>query len=374
MTVRRSAAARWALVAATAAVLCAVPSILANLPVSGAEPAAGVLRQRIIDSVSQPYTGYARSQAELGLPTLPDLGDVTGLLSGLTDMRVWYQAANQNRVDVVNAIGERDVYQTPGGVYTWDFGTNLLTEIVGNEPVRLPRAGDLVPPDLARRILTMAPVDPVTSLPTRRIAGIDAAGMRLRPTDPATTVGQVDIWADPASGLPMRVEVTARGAATPILTTQFLDFSRAAPSEDTLDPPIQAAGGVSRTEAPDILSALNGQVPRFPLPSVLGGYARAAAIAGLPSVGRYGTGLASFVVLPLPRDVASSAFDSMTKAGGTSVPITRGRAVLIHIPLLTVMVEQAGFGRRSYLVAGFVDQTVVSQVATGLDALRRVTG
>jgi hypothetical protein len=356
-------------------VLCAIPSILANLPLSGAEPGAGVLRQRVIASVNQPYTGYVRSQAELGLPTLPDLGDVTGLLSGLTDMRVWYQAQNQNRVDVVNALGERDVYATPGGVYTWDYGRNLLTEIVGNESIRLPRAGDFVPPDLARRVLSLDSVDPVTSLPTRRIAGIEAAGMRLRPTDPATTVGQVDIWADPASGLPLRVEVTARGAATPILTTQFLDFSRTAPAEDTLDPPVQAAGGVSQSQAPDILSALNGQVGRFfPLPAVMGGYARQATIPGLPGVGRYGTGLASFVVLPLPRNIASSAFDTMTKAGGIPVPIPRGRAVLIHIPLLTVMVEQAGYGHRSYLVAGFVDQAVVGQVATGLAAFRRVAG
>lgn len=363
-TTRRGTLGRWALVAAIAAVLCSIPSILAALPVSGAEPSPTVLRQRIVDSATEPYTGYARSQAELGLPNLPDFSDVTSMLSGLTDMRVWYRSPERNRVDVVNTIGERDVYQTPDGVYTWDYASNLLTEIVGTEPVRLPRAGDLVPPDLARRILSMDPTDPVTSLPTRRIAGVDAAGLRLRPDGTATTVGQVDIWADPDSGIPLRVEITARGAATPIITSQFLDFDRSNPSDDTLAPPIAAAGGVSVAPAPDVLRQID-QFTRFGLPDQLAGYVRQPQIPGLPGVGRYGSGLASFVVLPLPRNVGSSAIDTMTKAGGTSVPVTRGRAVLIQIPLLTVMVEQIGF-RRTYLVAGFVDHSVIEQAASGL--------
>jgi hypothetical protein len=364
---------RWALVAVTAAVLVSIPSIVASLPISGSEPAAGVLRERIVASADEPYTGYVRSQAELGLPSLPDFSDVTSLLSGLTDMRVWYRSPSLNRVDVIDTIGERDVYQTPGGVYTWDYASNLLTEVVGDEPIRLPRAGDLVPGDLARRILSMDPVDPVVSLPTRRIAGVTAAGLRLRPTDAATTIGQVDIWADPDSGIPLRVEVTARGAAKPILTSQFMDFDRTNPDDGTLSPPIEAAGGVSVAPAPDLLRAI-GQVSRFGLPTALDGYARQPQLPGLPSVGRYGDGLASFVVLPLPRNVGSSAIDTMTKAGGIPVTVARGRAVLIKIPLLTVLVEQVGFGRRTYLVAGFVDQTALQEAAIELATIRRPFG
>ncbi|HEX4725637.1 MAG TPA: hypothetical protein VH333_24205 [Pseudonocardiaceae bacterium] len=374
MTVlRRAAMVRWALVAVTAAVLVSIPSIVASLPISGSEPAAGVLRERIVASADEPYTGYVRSQAELGLPSLPDFSDVTSLLSGLTDMRVWYRSPSLNRVDVIDTIGERDVYQTPGGVYTWDYASNLLTEVVGDEPIRLPRAGDLVPGDLARRILSMDPVDPVVSLPTRRIAGVTAAGLRLRPTDAATTIGQVDIWADPDSGIPLRVEVTARGAAKPILTSQFMDFDRTNPDDGTLSPPIEAAGGVSVAPAPDLLRAI-GQVSRFGLPTALDGYARQPQLPGLPSVGRYGDGLASFVVLPLPRNVGSSAIDTMTKAGGIPVTVARGRAVLIKIPLLTVLVEQVGFGRRTYLVAGFVDQTALQEAAIELATIRRPFG
>src|SRR5882724_1227333 len=358
---------RWSPVASTAVLACAVPAVLANLPVSSAEPGAGVLRQRVIDSAGQTYTGYVKTQAELGLPSLPQLSDVTSLLSGFTDIRVWYRSPTQNRVDVVNMLGERDVYQTPDGVYTWDYGTNLLTEIVGTEQVRLPRAGDLVPPDLARRVLAMDPIDPVVSLPPRRIAGITAAGLRLRPTDPATTVGQVDIWADPATGLPLQVEVTARGGTKPILVSQIIDVTHDNPSDATLSPPIDAAGGVSQAAAPNVLNALN-QLGRLPLPTQLAGYQLQPQIPGLPGVGRYGTGLSTFVALPIPDNVGESAQDTMTKAGGTTIHMTRGHAVLIQIPLLTVMVVDLRF--RTYLVAGFVDQATFRQAATDLDQFR----
>ena len=42
-----------------------------------------------------------------------------------------------------------------------------------------------------------------------------AAGLRMTPADPASTVGRVDIWADPSSGLPLMVEVFGRGSGRP---------------------------------------------------------------------------------------------------------------------------------------------------------------
>ncbi|HWC82675.1 MAG TPA: hypothetical protein VG756_22210 [Pseudonocardiaceae bacterium] len=363
------AARRWALVAALAALACVLPTVVASLPTGSAEPGADRLRQLVLDSADQPYVGYARAQAELGLPDLPDLGNLSGLLSGTTDIRVWYRSDQHKRVDVIDTVGERDVYTTPTGEYTWDYGIDLLTRIVGSEPVRLPEAGDLVPPDLARRVLRLDPADPVASLPTRRIAGIDAAGLRLRPTDPATTVGQVDMWVDPANGLPLRVEITPRGAAQPILTSQFLDLSQAAPDSSTLTPPVSGAGGVSTATAPDVLGALN-TLGRFPLPRLLAGYPLQPQLAGLPGVGRYGAGLATFVVLPLPGNVGSSAIRTALTAGATQLTMQRGRAVLIGIPMLSVLLEQAGFGRRTYLVAGLVTPAVLRQAATQLATLR----
>jgi hypothetical protein len=44
--------------------------------------------------------------------------------------------------------------------------------------------------------------------------------------------------------------------------------------------------------------------------------------------------------------------------------------VLIGIPMLSVLLEQAGFGRRTYLVAGLVTPAVLRQAATQLATLR----
>jgi hypothetical protein len=354
------------MVVAAAIVLCAIPSVVASLPTGRDTVSADQLRQRIVASADVPYTGYVRTQAELGLPDLPALGNVTHLLAGITDVRVWYQAPDLNRVDVIDTVGERDVYTNPAGTFTWDYGSGRLTEIIGDEPVRLPRAGDLVPPDLARRVLAMDRVDRPVALPPERIAGITADGIRLRPSDPATTVGQVDIWADPANGLPLRVAVTARGAGKPILTSQFQNVSLAEPDLSTLSPPVD--NGVARARAPDIVGII-ASFSRRRLPPTLAGYDRQPQLPGLTGVARYGAGLATFVVVPLPNNIGSSAIDSATKAGGTKVQVPRGRAVLIGIPLLKVLVEQVRF--RTYLVAGFVDQPVLRQAATELSNLRR---
>jgi hypothetical protein len=356
------------MVGVAVAVLCALPSVIAAIPVGASPIGVDQLRQRIIASTSQPFQGNAQSSADLGLPSLPDLADVTGLLSETTTMRAWYTAPNQHRVDVITGFGERDYYQTPTAEYVWDYGQNLLSELLGTAPIRLPQAEDLLPPELAWRVLQVDPTDAVTALPARRIAGVDAAGLRLRPTDPDTRIGQVDIWADPNTGLPVRVEVSQRGAGTSVLQTAFTDVSFGTPAASALTPPAGSGTGFTVARVPDLLGAL-GNVGRFTrLPEELAGYPRAPQVPGLPQIARYGTGLTSFVVLALPEGVGDSALTNAKQAGGVAVPLRFGQAELIQVPLLTVLVENRGF--RSYLIAGLVDSTVISNAAVGLDTFR----
>ena len=49
---------------------------------------------------------------------------------------------------------------------------SLFTQVIGAQPVRLPRAADLLPPALARRLLGIAAAtDRYSRLPSRRVAG-----------------------------------------------------------------------------------------------------------------------------------------------------------------------------------------------------------
>ena len=133
--------------------LCGLPAIVAALPVPGSALSPAALRARILASAGVPYQAYAESSVDLGLPELPDLGDVSTLLDGITDQEAWYRSPGEWRADVVTTAGETDTYQTGDGIYVWDYSSNVLTQIIGPQPVRLPRAGDLLAPALALRLL-----------------------------------------------------------------------------------------------------------------------------------------------------------------------------------------------------------------------------
>ena len=229
---------RWLLVATGLAITCALPAVVSALPVAAGRTAnPAELRARILASANLPYSGYVESDGALGVPNLGELSDITAMLDGTTRMRVWQASASTWRADVLSDAGERDTYQLRGKTYIWDSGSELLTEVTGNQPVRPPRAADLLPPALALRLLRDAGgTARITSLPAERIAGRDAGGLRLVPTDPATTIGQIDIWADSANGLPLQVEITGRGSGQVVLASRFLQVAFNRPSGQVLTP------------------------------------------------------------------------------------------------------------------------------------------
>ena len=197
---------RWAVVAVGLTALCAMPVLASALPPSVPKMTASQLRGRILASADESYAGYAESNATFGLPELPGLRDVTSLLDGVTKMRVWEAGPDLWRVDVLSDAGERDTYQLGSRSFIWDSGEELLTEVAGQQPLRLPRPADLVPPALAIRLLDEAGRQATYGvIPPLRVAGQSAAGLRVTPADPASTIGHIDIWAQPSSGLPLMV-------------------------------------------------------------------------------------------------------------------------------------------------------------------------
>jgi hypothetical protein len=374
--VARQRLRRWLLVAAAVSVAVALPPVIGALPAGGSTVTADDLRQRVLGSAGQGYQGYAESTGRLGIPDLPQLSDVTSLLNSTVHLRAWYAGPDRWRVDQIGLAGaERDVYRVYRGVeYVWDYGANNLTQIVGDPPLRLPRSADLVPPELARRLLALSPTDPVSALPSRRIAGLDAAGMRLVPADPETTIGSVDIWADPATGLAVQVEVTGRGAASPVLTSRFLDLSVGTPAEATLQPHLPIGAAFNSTETPDLVSAV-GNFGLGVLPAQLAGRDRRALPDGFEAVGVYGEGLSAFVALPLPRGLGGAAYNGLRDAGGAEVKLPRGgTAVALSTPLLSVMVARIQGVRRTYLLAGLDSPALIARAADELDGRIEVGG
>jgi len=362
---RRHAVQRWAAVGAVLAVLLALPLVVRAWPVQAATIDPGALRDRIRASASRPYQGYAQTSGILGLPELPRLADVTSLLSTTTELRTWYAAPDRWRVDQIGPGSEQGLYRRPEGEYRWDYTDEQVVQVVGDQPVRLPRAADLVPPDLARRLVDATVADPVTALPERRIAGVAAAGLRIVPADPNTTIGYVDVWAAPDTGLPLQVEVTARGGSRPVLRSRFLELDAHAPAEDVITPPTPRPGiGYTTTAAPDLISAIN-RFGRGRLPDTLAGKSRRTAVAGISAAGIYGAGLTELVALAAPGRIGREAYDAVVKFG-QPVAYPGGDATIISTSLLSVLVVRNSSRRQTYLVAGLVDPAVLQAAGAEL--------
>ncbi len=347
------------------------PQVPGWLPASTSAVDATALRDRILASGEQPHQGYAEVTGFLALPELPRLADLTDLLTTTTAVRSWYGSSSRWRVDVVSTGGERGVYGTPQGEFTWDYGANMVTRLVGDVRARVPRAGDLLPPDLARRMLSAAGADPVRSLPDREIAGRAAAGLRLSPSDPATTIGHVDVWADPATGLPVAVEVTARGAGRPVLTTRFLELTTTPPTAEVLTPKSPPGGGFTVVTAPDLAAVLGARRAFRPLPRLAGRALREADAGGVLGVGVYGTGLSAFVALPVPREVGGDVAGAITSAGGVTDKLPGGEAFHLSIMPLSVVAVRSYDQRRWYLLAGLATPELLLDAAAELSVLRR---
>jgi hypothetical protein len=111
-----------------------------------------------------------------------------------------------------------------------------------------------------------------------------------------------------------------------------------------------------------VAGVLNGFGP--PLPGQLAGLSRVTNPGGLTDVAAYGTGLARFVVVPLPLSTGTTAMAKASSAGAAiKVPI--GSAVLVRTALLT-MVLAGPPGGPVYLLTGAVTPGLLERAAAEL--------
>ena len=352
---------RWAVVAAGVAVLAALPSLAGALPVRSSDVPPAELAQRIRASAAVPWSGYAESRGTLVLPDVRELGEVPGLVGGTTRMRTWWRGPKQWRIDTLSLTGETDVIRDADGTWTWESADQRATRIYGTLDIRLPQPPDLLPSQLGRRLVGADDVV-VSAVEARRVAGRSAAGVRLTPRRPgSTTVAHVDVWAEPRTGLPLRVDVTARGRDEPSVSTSVLDLSLERPPavRTAFEPPPYS--DVRVTDAPDIAAQIDRFAP-FRLPRSLAGLRRSDVVGGLRPDGglaTYGDGLTSFAVLPLPRSIAGRVVRALSPDGDR----VRGEARTSLVNAVAIR-----RGSRAYLAAGTVPVPVLDRAIAELFA------
>lgn len=357
---------RWVVVFAGVAVLCCLPAVVAAVPASAPAITATQLRDRILAAQHMPFAGYAESDAAFGLPPFPAFASVTPLLDGTTRMRVWQASPGHWRVDTLSDAGERDTYQAGEKTYVWDSGQQLLTGIFGRQAVRLPRAADLTPEALSVRLLREAgPAARLHPLAARRVAGQSAAGLAVTPASPESTIGRAYIWASPATGLPLLVEVFGRGAATPALTAEFLQVSRWKPDPGVLTPHSGPGTGFTAT-TPVSFSRVLKNLDDEALPATLGGLARRPSPPGFGQVGVYGGGLASFAVLTFRRDTGGRLLPDALAAGAAPLNLAGGAGALASAPLVNLALMHPYASPDTYLLVGLVAKSTLEKAAATL--------
>jgi len=310
---------RWLVVLLGVAALLATPSLVGALPGRAVAVRAGDLLGRINRSAGTPYSGYATAAGALALPVTGQFDSVARLLGGTTKLRAWWRGPRDWRVDSLAATGETGQHRTPTALWTWDYEGNGATLEQGElDPrVRLPVAADLLPSGLGRRLLTDADRDEVTSLPSRRIAGRDTQGLRLRPSDRRTTVDHVDVWADAVSAIPLRVDVVGARSTRPTMTAEFSDFSTDVPdaSVTAFAPPDGAR--LRQRDVPDLVAFLSRFGDVVP-PPTLAGLRRNERLRPDGAIGVYGRGVTELVAIPVPSGQAGGVRRQLASAPGVA--------------------------------------------------------
>ncbi|MBD1538613.1 hypothetical protein HC749_10580 [Arthrobacter sp. S13_S34] len=212
------------------------------------------------------FSGTIEQASELGLPELPATGPSSGaasddpaasaieMLTGEHTARVFMDGKAKVRLQVVDRFAERNVIRRDDDVWFYSSRDNSTTHLTlpahardlpledqalpgtspdSTSPDSTGPENTMVPPtpqELAAKFLAAADTTTAVSVgPDVQVAGRAAYNLVLEPRTGGTLVGMIAIAVDGETGMPLSVEVTARGAGEPAFRTGFTSLSLDAP-------------------------------------------------------------------------------------------------------------------------------------------------
>ena len=252
MPVKLSRRARWVVpatgVAVTAAVIAGlqIPSAQAS-PTLPARTPAQLLAEVSTDASLPPLTGTMVETTNLGLPQLPQVGNATSLSSMLTGshtMKIYYQDARQFRVAIPQPESEIDLIRNGATAWLWNSTENSVTKFdlpadgkgkVAHSKPELPTT-PLTPQQAANELLKAVGATTVVSVEANvMVAGEPSYQLVLAPRDDRSLIGKVTIAIDAKYNVPLRVQVFAKGAASPAVQFGFTAIQFTAPAAANYD-------------------------------------------------------------------------------------------------------------------------------------------
>lgn len=351
---------RWAPAAAAVVVVTAaaiaVPTV-ANASVSLPSKTPTQVLELVASSQVRAFSGTVQETSNLGLPSLPagsvPSGSKSGtaadlaLLTGPHSLRVFVDGPTKARVQDLESLAERDVVRNGSSVWVYDSKKNSVTHTVlppsrhfvrpGTAPASPPLdPSDATPAGLAKKLIArLAPTSTLRVDSNVRIAGRAAYDLVLTPKVTDTLVGSVSIAVDARTGLPLRVDIAARGQKAAAVSIGFtaLDLSTPSASLFAFTPP--ASAKVTEIAGHEI-GPRSGSATK-PTGTVAGhGWDAVVTVAASGSLGSLSQ---------------SSVFGQLTTA------VAGGR--LLHTSLINVLFTSDG-----RIVAGSVSVARLQEVAT----------
>ena len=246
--------ARWA-VPGTAVAVTAITVAALQIPAAQASPdlpnktPAQLLASISTDAKVPPMTGTVVETASLGLPQLPQTGNatsMTSLLTGSHTMKVYYQDSKHYRLAIPQPSSETDVIANGSTVWLWQSASDSVTEFTGADQASAKKAvpqvtqTPLTPQQAADQVLAKVGATTLVSVQANvMVAGEPSYELVLAPKDSRSLVGKVVIAIDGKYGVPLRVQLYAKGATSPAFQVGYtaLQWVAPAPANFSFTPP-----------------------------------------------------------------------------------------------------------------------------------------
>ncbi|MGN6741813.1 MAG: LolA family protein [Amnibacterium sp.] len=192
------------------------------------------------------YAGEISQSSDLGLPQLPTTGagsdsqtaSTLNLLTGTHRASIAVDGSSRSRIAVQDPMGERDVVRNGSTVWLWDSAKNTAEQLTVDRPAGGTDGSTttMTPQSAAEQaIARITPSTDVTVDTTTSVAGHAAYTLVLTPRSSDTTVGSVRIAVDGATGLPLQVQLFARGASSPAFLVGFTQLDYSVPAASRFD-------------------------------------------------------------------------------------------------------------------------------------------
>ena len=276
MRVKMSRRARWAVPGTAVAVTAAVVAAL-QIPAAQASPnlpnrtPAQLLASISTDAKVPPMTGTVVETASLGLPQLPQTGNptsVASLLTGSHTMKVYYQDSKHYRLSIPQPQSETDVVANGSKLWLWQSSSDSVTEFTQADQASAKNAAPkiaqtpLTPQQAANQVLAKVGKTTLVSVQANvMVAGEPSYQLVLAPKDSRSLVGKVVIAIDGKYGVPLRVQLYAKGASSPAFQVGYTALQWVAPDPANFSFTAPKGASVDVVNPKDQAKSASGSTP-----------------------------------------------------------------------------------------------------------------